>query len=520
MTARQTVFRAAGIVSGLLVLSRLLGYVREALLAARFGATHVTDAYLVAQEVPLALFAAIGTALVMVFIPVYREVVQKRGVDAGRRLAVTVLNATLLLAVVLVFLGWATAPFFVPRLVPGLPAHILGLAVSLTRTMLPVMLFLGLSGVFAAVLNANRFFIAPALVGFVSNVVVIGALLAVTGPQQIHWVAWAVVGGAAAAALVQLPWLKRLGFSYQPSLDLKNPVLMQIGRLILPVIVTTFAVQMQNVVDRFLASNLVEGSISALNYAVRINSLPYGVIGAAISTVLYPGLAEHAAVGDEEALQATVSGGLRTLAFVLLPMSLGVVAFREPIVQIVFQRGAFDPRATAATAYALAYYAVGILFFGWLDFVNRCFFVVQDTLTPMWISLLMVLLNIGLNIALVGSMAQGGLALGTSLSTAIAVGLLLWQLKRRMKGFAVGRVAQAAAGNLASAAAGTAVGLGVYHLAGGLFPGERLAAQAFRLGSALGTIVVVHVLLAAFLGNREGADLAARLALRLKRGKS
>lgn len=520
MTAPRSVIKAATVVSAALVLSRLLGYVREALLASRFGATHVTDAYVVSSELPGALFAALSQALLLVFIPVYRTVLQNQGAEAGRRLANTVLNATLLVSAVLVALGWVFAPMLVPNLVPGLPGQVQSLAVSLTRTMLPMMLFLALSGVFAAVLNANRFFTGPALLGFVSNLAVISVLLVVTGPSQVHWVAWSVVAGALAGALVQLPWLRRASFSYDLSMDLKNPALRQIGRLILPVIVTATAIQMQNFVDRFLASHLAEGSIAALNYAVRVNALPYGVIGAAISTVLYPNLAEYAAAGSRDELQRSVTGGLGTLAFVLLPMSLGLVAFREPIVQVFFQRGAFDPRATAATAYALEFFAAGILFFGWLDFVNRCFFVLQDTLTPMWISLLMVVLNIGFNIFLVRPMAQGGLALGTSMATAIGVGLLLWHLRRRLGGFQVGPLLRSTAGSLASAAVGTLAGLGVYRFALLFVPGARLMAQVTRLGAALGTVVIVHVLLAALLGNREGADLAARLALRFGRSKS
>ncbi|MGE5673606.1 MAG: murein biosynthesis integral membrane protein MurJ [Mycobacterium leprae] len=517
---RRTLFRAATVVSVLLVLSRVLGYVREALLASRFGATHTTDAYLVAQDIPSALFAAIGSALVMVFIPVYRAVLQKEGRAEGGRLVNTVLNATLLIAAVLMVAGWLVAPVLVPRLVPGLPPSALQLAVSLTRAMLPMMLFLGFSGVASAVLNANYHFTAPALLGLVSNVVVVGALFLVHSPSQIGQVAWAVVGGAAAGALVQLPWLPQTGFRYLPALDWQNPALRQIGRLILPVVVTTGAIQLQNFVDRFLASGLAEGSISALNYAVRVNSLPYGVIGAAISTVLYPNLAEYAAGGRLTELGAEVTRGLRTLAFVLLPMALGLVVFREPIVALFFQRGAFDPRATAATAYALQFYAVGILFFGWLDFMNRCFFAMQDTLTPMWVALLMVALNIGFNIVLVHPLLHGGLALGTSLSTAVAVTLLLWRLHRRLGNVSFRPVLSGLGLNLLTAAAGTAGGWLVYRAAATLIRGAGLSHEAIRLGLGLGSIVLIHAALAVLLGNQEGAVLATRLASKLKRSRS
>lgn len=516
MNARS-IFRAATLVSIALMASRVLGYVREALLASRFGATHTTDAYLTAQDIPTSLFAAISAALVMVFIPVYRNVVQKDGEEAGWRLVNTVMNATLLLAVVLMGVGWLVAPAVVPRLVPGLPQAALDLSVYLTRLMLPMMIFIALSGVASAVLNANQHFTAPALVGFMSNVAVVTGLLLVTSPTQINWVAWSVVAGSVLSAAIQVPGLPRLGYRYEWRLDWRDPGLHQILRLILPVILTTFAVQLQNFVDRFLASHLAEGSISALNYAVRVNSLPYGVIGAAITTVLYPNLAELVAAGQQDELKASVQRGLRTMAFVLLPMAIGLVVFRAPIVQLFFQRGAFDPRATEATAYALQFYAVGILFFGWLDFLNRCFFALQDTLTPMWAAIGMVVLNIGFNLALVGPLAHGGLALGTSLSTVVAVVVLLWRLQRRLGAIAGAGLLRAVGTSLGTAMVGALIGYITYGALGRVLPGTALLYLVVRLGAGLGLIVVVHVALALLLGNREVAETGAGLMRKFRR---
>ncbi|HYG57485.1 MAG TPA: murein biosynthesis integral membrane protein MurJ, partial [Symbiobacteriaceae bacterium] len=486
-----------------------------ALLAARFGATYTTDAYLVAQDIPTSLFAAVGAALVMVVIPVYRETVERRGTEAGWRLINTVLNGTLLLAAILLTLGWIWSPAIVPMLVPKLPRSALDLSVSLTRTMLPMMLFMAVAGVASAVLNANRYFTAPALTGFVSNVAVIIGLVLVVDQRQIHWVAWAVVLGAAATALIQVPWLPKLGYRYEVVLDRHDPGLKQILRLIVPVILTTFSIQLQNFIDRYLASGLAEGSISALNYAVRVNALPYGVIGAAITTVLYPNLAEWAAADRTEQLQETITRGLRALSFVLLPMALGLIVFRGPIVQAFFQRGAFDPRATAATAFALQFYAAGILFFGWLDFLNRCFFALQDTMTPMWAAFGLVALNIGFNLALVGPLAHGGLALGTSLATVAAVAFLLWRLGRRLGGMATSVLVRSAAVNVATAMAGALVGYIIYAAAARVVGGASLLHQAIRLAAGLGSLVVVHVGLAVLLGNQDVAEVRAGLPRRL-----
>lgn len=516
----RSLFKMATVIAVATLLSRFMGYLREALLAARFGATHVTDAYVVAQDIPSSVLAALGAALVMVFIPVFQSVVQRRGEEAAMRLVNTVMNVSLLISALLMALGWLVAPYLVPMLVPGLPGGVQALTVSLTRTMMPMMLFMAAGGVASAVLNANRRFTAPALVGLVTNLAVVGGLLLIHTPEQIGLVAWAVVAGSAASALIQLPLLPGLGLRYRPAVDWSDPALKQVGRLMLPMMLTTGAIQLQGFVGRFLASHLAEGSISALNYASRMNTLPYGVVGAAIATVLYPGLAESAAAGREGELRRTMREGLDTLAFVLLPMALGLVFFRNQIVHLFFQRGAFDPRATAATAYALQFFAVGILFSGWLDYLNRCFLALQDAVTPMWVALGMLALNLGFNLVLVGPLGHGGLALGTSLATAGAALFLLWRLGRRV-GLGDGlALLQAVGVHLGTAVFGTVAGLAVLHLMKWLMPGMGLISQAVRIVAGLGTIVVVHVALALSLGNQTATALAGRWLPKGRRSKS
>lgn len=519
MTAEQTrtVFKAAGVISVVTVASRLLGYLRDALLAARFGATYLTDAYVVAQDLPASLYSAVGAALVTVFIPVYRESIQKRGEEAAWRLVNTVLNLTLLISAVLLLFGLGLAPLYIPLLVPGLPEEPTALAISLTRTMLPMLLFMGMGGVASAVLNANRRFTPPAMVGMVNNLPVVLMLLLVSQAWQIHWVAWAVVFGAVAGALMQMPFLPKLGFRYRPQIDWRDPGLVQVARLILPVLVTTVVIQFQDFVDRFLASNLAEGSISALNYAVKVNSLPYGVVGAAISTVLYPSLAEHAAGERIADLRQTITTGMRSIAFVLLPMALGLLVFREEIVKIIFERGAFDLNATEATAFALQFYSLGILFFGWQDFLLRCFFSLQDTRTPMQSSILLVVLTVAFKVMLVGPLAHGGLALGSTLAAALSVLFLLWQLRRRLNGIGGWEVMKATGINLATAGAGTLAGYLLYQVVAPYFPTDSLLDQAVRLGVGLGTIVLVHVAAGMLAGSREARDVVTQFAGRFRK---
>lgn len=516
----RSLVKAATIISAAAVLSRILGYVREMLLAARFGATYTSDAYLTAQDLPSALLLTVSAGLVMVFIPVYREVMQREGERAAGRLAVTVLNLTLLVALVLLVAGWVLAPWFVPRLVPHFPPHAHALAISLTRTMLPMLLFMGLAGVGPAVLNAHHRFTAPAFVGVVNNLPVVLVLLVVSQASQIHWVAWAVVVGTALGAVMLLPSLRRLGLRWRPFIDWRDPGLAKVGRLIVPVLATTGIIQVQDFFDRYLASGLAEGSISALNYAVRVNSLPYGVVGAAIATVLYPTLAAQAADRQADDLRGTLSRGLRMLSFVLLPMAAGLLLLREPIVKLMFERGAFDPHATRLTAYALLFYAPGILLFGWQDFLNRCFWALQDTRTPMWAAAALVVFGLVLKLALVQPLAHGGLALGQTLATLVSVGYLLWQLRKRLTSIGGRQILRSLAVNLVTSGAGGICGLATFGLLARLVPGDGLVEEVVRLFPALGVVVVVHVGLALLLGDREGAEVVSRVCRRLARGRA
>lgn len=499
--------RAAGVISVAYIFSRIMGYVREAFLAARFGATHTTDAYLVAQDLPTFIFQAVSAALVMVFIPVYQQVLGRRGPEATGRLFNVVLTSVILAAAAVAGLGWLLAPVAVPAIVPGLPPSAQALAVELTRIMVPTALFLGITGVATATLNAHRHFAAPAFTGLISNLCVVGALAVVTRPEQIAWVAAAYLIGSMLGSVVQVPPLLGAGIRYRVLLDWTDPGLLRIGRLLLPVVLTLAIAQFQSFVDRFMASGLAEGSISALSYAQRVSTLPYGVVGVAVATVLYPGLAEQAALGRIGDLRRTTADGLRIMTYLLLPMSLGLFAFREPIVQLFFQRGAFDVRATVVTALALRFLAPGVLFGGWLDFMNRSFLALQDTITPLWTAVAMILANLVLNQIFVRLLGLGGLALGTSLSTALAAGILVWRLRRRVGGLGGRALLRSLLVSLVTASAGTLTGLLVF----AAVPGEGTLGLAVRLALGLGTVMAAHILLSMLLGSREGIDLLVRL---------
>lgn len=503
---RKSLVGAASLVALALVLSRILGYGREVLLAAKFGASNITDAYLVAQEIPGAIYHTVSISMVLAFIPVYREVVQKRGAEAAWRLVNSVLNVTVLLFAGLWLVGELAAPLYIPLLAPGFTKQALALTISLTRAMLPLLIIVAVTGLTAAVLNANRRFGPPAFFGLASNLVVVGTLVIASRPEHIYWVAYAVVAGGLLGALIQVLSMPRVGYRYQLAFDVRDPALRRVWTLLVPVMVATSVIQVQTFAARFVASHLEEGTISFLNYASRVSALPFTVIGLAVTTVIFPTLAEHGAAGRITDLRETLKSGMRTLAFLLTPMAVGVLVFADPITRLMFERGAFTADDTRMTAYALQFFSLGILFVGWVDMLNRAFYALQDSITPMLMATVMIGLNIALNFLLVDVMGHGGLALSASVAPLVGCLLLLWRLRPRIGAVGFWEMARALLSYVVTSLLGAGTGWWVLRL-GTAALGESLFIQALLLAVALSLVLVVHVGAAILFKTPDGDEI-------------
>lgn len=424
--------KAAALVATLTMASKVLGFVRETALAGTFGATSLTDAYLVALAVPVVFFGAAATALSTVFIPVFAETQETDGRDAANRLASTVLNATFVVALFLVALGEATAGPLAGLAGPGLSGEALGTATVLTRIIFPSVLFQALSCVCTGILQTGGNFTLPATAGLSFNGVMIGSIL-VFGPVfGVQAAALGVLGATATQFAIQAFGLRRSGFRWGPVLDWRNPRLKKLGVLLVPVLAGSVVARAAPVADTVLASRLDEGSLAALNFGTRLTLLPGGVFGSAIAAVLFPDLARLAALRDTGRFRSAFAGGMRMTTFLLAPMSLGLLILREPVVRLAFQRGAFSAAATQTTAVVVLFLSLGIIAFALQEVLTRAFYSLQDTGTPMLVGAGVGAAGAGLKLLLVGPWGVGGLALATSVATALGVVTLLWLLRRRL----------------------------------------------------------------------------------------
>jgi putative peptidoglycan lipid II flippase len=429
--------RAAGVVSGATLLSRVLGFVRDLIIARTFGAGTATDAFFAAFRLPNMLRELLGEgALSAAFIPVFTESLTRRGRETAWRLVWTVFVLLSCLLILLSLAGIVLAPALVRLIAPGfeaLPSK-LNLAIVLARMMFPYILFVGLAALLMAILNATGHFVTPALSPTMLNIAMIGCALYLTphlNPPILSLAIGVLLGGAG-QLLIQIPVAWRRGLGAHRGLELSDPGIRKIARLMAPGAAGLAVTQLNVFIGTLLASFLGEGSISVLYYAFRLIQFPIGVFGVAIATAAFPAMAKQAAGRSLNEVGATAAYSLRLVLFVTLPCMVGLLVFRVPIVQLLFERGAFDRSVTIATADAVFFYALGLGAYVSTRVLVPAFYSIQDTATPVKIGAIAVLVNILSSVWLMRPLGAGGLALATALSSFVNLGLLLVVLRRRL----------------------------------------------------------------------------------------
>lgn len=412
--------------------SKILGFIREVVIAAFFGASYFVDAYLIALLVPNALFSVVSGALTTTVIPLITEYKEKLGQKSVLTFLNTVTTVMAVVLAVLVLIGEVFAFYIIKLVAPGFEGEVLELAVYLSRIMFPMMLFMGLAGLGTGILQSQRRFFYPAFIGIPYNLIIIASLFLFSKMWGITGLAVGTLLGIFSQWLFQIPDLRKAGFRFKFKLDFSHPGFRKMGVLIIPVIIGSGAGQINLLVDRMLASGLVEGSISALNYASKVNTLAFGIIAVSVASAMYPEFSQAAVLKDNDKFVSSVRRTFNGLLLIILPFTLGMIILREPLIRLFFERGAFDEVATSLTVFALFFYALGLPALALREVILRAFYSLQDTMTPMIIGVGTVVLNIILNLILVRYLAHGGLALATSISITIGLFVLLWYLRKKV----------------------------------------------------------------------------------------
>ena len=464
--------RAAGIVSFFTLISRVLGLVRDMVIASFFGASISADAFVVAFKIPnmLRRFTAEGS-MTIAFIPVFTEYLKNRSKKEAFELARIVLT---LLSVILVFItiaGIILSPWIVRIIAHGFgtegPKY--ELTVLLTRITFPYIFLVSLVAFFMGVLNSLKHFAAPAAAPIFLNLGIIGATLFIAPrlSEPVIATAAGVLVGGVLQVMLQLPTVFKKGVSIMPMWQPGHPAVKRIGLLVLPALFGSAIYQINQLTSTLLASFLPGGSIAWLYYADRLVELPLGVFAIAISTAALPSLSRQAVERDESAFIDTISHALKITFFITIPALVGLIVLGKPIIQLFFQRGAFSVFSRDMTAVALTYYAFGLWAFSGVKIVVSAFYALQDTLTPVKVSVITFLSYLILGLILMGPLKHGGLALALTLSSAINFVLLVYLLKKKISSWRFSPIAASASRVIL---ASVIMGLGIYYLNYLFFP--------------------------------------------------
>ena len=427
----REITRAASVVGAGTLFSRILGLIRDVLLTSLFPAGTSLDAFVVAFRIPNLLRQLFGEgALNAAFIPVFSEYLTKRSRREAFDLARMVLTAVLLVLGVITVLVIVLAPWFLKIQVSGWTASSsagkIELTTRLLRLMFPYIVLVCLTSVAAAMLNTMKHFAAGAFYPALLNVSLIGSALLLSGyfDQPVMALAVGVLIGGVLQLLLQVPPLLRRGFHYKLMLQLGHPGLRRIMLLMLPAMLGFGVLELNTYVDMLCASFLAPGSNAYLFFANRLVQLPLALFGIAVATPILPKLSKLAAQGKTSEFSSTFGLGMRLIVFFTLPSTAALILLRKPIVNLIFERGAFTRESTDAVAFAVLFYAIGIFAFAAVKLVATVFYAQKDTRTPVVTGVVALVSNIVLNLILMRYLAHGGLALATSISSFINLSLL------------------------------------------------------------------------------------------------
>jgi len=484
----RQVVGALGSIGAATLASRVLGFVRDAVVALVFGAGPVTDAFFVAFRIPNILRRLLAEgALSTAVIPVFSSYLVTRPREEFLRLVRAVTGVSLIVLTATAIVGMATASWLVRAIAPGFASEPgqAALAAMLTRVMFPYLLLIGGAALAMGALNAEGRFFASALGPAASNVgMIVGVLwLAHRVHPPILSLALGVLIGGVGQVLVQVPSLARAGTLVLPSFEPRHPALPRVARLLLPAVFGLAAVQVMVFVNTLLASLLPSGSISFLYYADRVMEFPLGVFGMALASAALPTMSRQAATQDTRGMASTLNFALRLSVYISAPATVGLVVLARPITQLLFERGRFTPQDTGATAWALVWYAVGLTGFAGARIAAQAFYALGRAGTAVRLGILAVAVNVVAAIALMGVMGYAALAASSSIGTYVNVVALVWVARRRL-GRLGGRLMLTSA--LRTAAACVPLVLWCAAALWWIPTGGRLAPRALALAAAIG----------------------------------
>ncbi|MCP4650163.1 MAG: murein biosynthesis integral membrane protein MurJ [PVC group bacterium] len=440
MKEHKNLFKSAGTIGFFTLMSRILGFLRDVIIAFLFGTSVPAQAFVVAFRIPNTLRNLVGEgATNAAVIPVLSEYLEKGDEKEFWRLTTVLLNIFAVALISLAILGTLLAPFIVRIIAFGFAGDEakMALTIKLTRLMFSFIVFIGLSSYVMGVLHTLKHFVASAVSSCFLNIsmIIFGLFICHRLSEPIMGMAIAVLIGGFLQLAVQIPVLVKKGFRFRFPRHFYHPAAKRIAKLLVPRMVGSSIYQLNIFADTIFASlgSIVgEGAVVALYFGTRLVQFPTGIFGISVATACLPTMSRQAAAKDIEKLKETLLFSLRSILVLLIPSAVGLIVLSLPIVKFVFERGQFDTASAYMTATALMFYSFGLFAYSGVKVTTSCFYALQDTVTPVKITAICVVLNIVLNFVLMKPLRAGGLALATAISSATNFFLLLFFLRRKI----------------------------------------------------------------------------------------
>ena len=414
----------------IMVIGYAISFAKEAILANFFGISSDVDAYTIAITIPVTLFAMVSVSIQSIVIPLYSDSLYNQGKEKASADISNLLIVVSIVSVAFIFLCEVGANWIIYLFAPGFSAETHNIAVLLLRLTAPTMLFSALEKVYVGVLNVHHRYIGPSFTVYFLNISLIIAILILH--SRLGIVAACIgqlMGGMLSLIFVILLSNKLLPFSIK--LSFKDPFIIKAAKQSIPIIWSVSLGEVSAMINRMVASFMFVGSIAALGYASKINSVMLQFFTVAIATIIYPLYAESSAKKDIKQLNSRINFTISAYSMFLVPLMVGIICFKDELITVAFARGAFDKNAVDATKNLLGIYAIGLLFMAMRETITKVFYSLKDTATPAKNATMSICTNIALNLTLPLVMGVNGLAAATSICAIVFSSRLLYQLTKK-----------------------------------------------------------------------------------------
>lgn len=423
------------------IISKILGFVRELTLAYFYGASSVSDAYLISLTIPGVIFSFIGTGISTGFIPIYTDILNNKSEKEANIYMNNIINILFIVSTVIILITLLFTEGIVKLFAAGFNGDTLKLTMQFTKIYIFGIYFSGIIYIFTSFLQINNKFTIPAIIGVVFNILVIVAIT--IGAKSNNYMI--IIGTLVAKiieSIIMIPYVYKQRYKYKFVLTFKDENIKKMIYLSIPLILGVSVNQINVLVDRTIASSISIGGISALNYANRLNLFIQGIFVMSIATAMYPTISKMSSENNIKGLKESISSAISSINILVIPCTIGSIIFSQEIVELLFGRGAFGSEAIQMTSIALAYYSIGMVGFGLREILCRAFYSMQDTKVPMINAAIAMVINIILNVILSRSLGIGGLALATSISGIVCTILLIINLRKKIGDFDISNISK------------------------------------------------------------------------------